>query len=105
MLQTFVLINISIILFKAESVSQAGEFFGRIFSKSIIHYPKNAQPFFILVITLFLIIEWGQRNKQHVLEGLNLQMSKPVRWALYSFLIMSIMVFTGHEEPFIYFKF
>ena len=105
MLQTFVLINISIILFKAESVSQAVEFFGRIFSKSIIHYPKNAQPFFILVITLFLIIEWGQRNKQHVLEGLNLQMSKPVRWALYSFLIMSIMVFTGHEEPFIYFKF
>ena len=101
------------IFFRSESVSDAFSYIGKFFSLSLLSrpsiYPAKAQlslNTIYLFISVFFIIEWIQRDKQHAMQIEMIKIPRMGRWALYSFIIFIIGMYmpTG-ERPFIYFQF
>ena len=102
------LVSFAFIFFRSNTVPQAFDFIGRIFSKSLIFAPVDGKPFFLFVILLLLLAEWIQRSKTHVLQIQDLKY--PVmRWGIYLVLFITILIFvsTGDQmdKGFIYVKF
>jgi hypothetical protein len=56
-----------------------------------------------IFIACMLITEWLQRDKKHGLELA--QVNKWIRRVIYIALIISIVMFAGQNEQFIYFQF
>ena len=53
---------------------------------------------------VYMVFEWLQRDKKHVLE-IDFIASKPIRIAIYYGLAFAIFYFAGDTQPFIYFQF
>jgi len=106
---TFLLVMVSIILFRSVSLDQALGFYRRIFQTSLF------SPFFIFekvntVVTLVCILgmfvaEWAQRGKPHVLQIDGIR-AFPVRALIYFGLMGIILTFAATKNAdFIYFRF
>ena len=103
---TFFLVFISWILFRSESVAQA--FF--IFKKIFLDLPNlpalgELYPKRLLLIGVFILVEWIQRNKEHPLQ---LPASVPgwLKWLVYYAILVLILLFGNFDYiPFIYFQF
>jgi D-alanyl-lipoteichoic acid acyltransferase DltB (MBOAT superfamily) len=113
MVTTFCLTMLAWIFFRSETVSEALEYIGKIFSASLFR-PVNIFAFVsgssqlaitFLLILFFLIVEWRGREQQYALARFGVNWYKPVRWTMYYFLITAIFLFTGKEHQFIYFQF
>ena len=104
MLLTFLLVVIGWVFFRAETITQAFEYLGRIFSGSLLSMPyimgQNAN---LLCIAFMLVIEFIKRSSTYTFE-LH-QKSKLIRWCIYIGIILMICIFGGHSENFIYFQF
>jgi len=95
------------VIFRAESMTQAVEFFSAILTNSfyvpsMIRGTTTAALGFVL-----LLIEWLQRDKQH---GLQFSGRKPfnhavVRWGIYYLLLLLINKYSVEGQTFIYFQF
>lgn len=58
----------------------------------------------VLVLVGFVLVEWIQRRRHHVLRLESL--SRWLRWTLYTCLVWVVLIFgTGRAGPFIYFQF
>ncbi|GHT04078.1 O-acyltransferase [Bacteroidia bacterium] len=108
MLLTFFLVSFGLILFRADSLTQAWNYLGRIFSASLFAIPaisemqdKLIMSFFIAIL---LLVDWVNRDKQHGLQMDNIK-SSVVKWLIYFSLIVIIWAFGGSQERFIYFQF
>jgi len=106
---TFLLVTIGWILFRAENLGQAIEYFGLMVNNSLFSSPlagdytfDTFQNLFFIIVLLF--VEWIQRTKQHGLELTGVKLGV-VRYAIYFTLIFFIFVFGGKAETFIYFQF
>ena len=108
MLITFILTVFAWIFFRAENIEHAAQYISDIF--------KNPDSFMLLsvywkykiviiLIGLFLIIEWFGRKNQYAIESIALKWRKPYRYALYYTIVFSIFWFGGKEQEFIYFQF
>jgi D-alanyl-lipoteichoic acid acyltransferase DltB (MBOAT superfamily) len=107
MLLTFVIVTFGNIIFRADSISDALGFMGKIFNLSIFAKPMKLESVNLFIVLFFialmLITEWLQRQKVHALEITNL---KPwLRHTIYLLVIFCIIWFTGKNETFIYFQF
>ena len=110
---TFSLTVLAWIFFRAETVSKAVHYIGKIFSPSLFKTPdkrafieSNTNPFAaILLILFFVMIEWIGREHQYALARFGVSWYKPVRWAVYYILVIAIFLFMGKEQQFIYFQF
>ncbi|MBR5686701.1 MAG: hypothetical protein IKX36_01930 [Prevotella sp.] len=104
---TFFLAVIGWIIFRAESMSQAVDYLYRMFTHigHVGGLGSYFEPFVLCVI--LLIIEWVQRNKQHVLQlpSTGIFKSTWVRYLLYAGLFILIVLKTGEVQTFIYFQF
>jgi len=106
---TFLLVTLSFILFKSDSISNACLFYKRIFSISLFSLPelyflKTAFTAFVLGAAMF-IVEWVQRDKEFGLQIDGIK-QKYVRWLIYYTLVFVIMIFGVFDNnEFIYFKF
>ena len=104
-LWTFFLVVLGWIIFRAESIGQAWEYFRKMLTKGLFTIP-NAKGFtgLVLCVILMLVVEWLQRDKQF---GLDLSFIKKgyVRWSVYFALMFVIFAFGGHAVNFIYFQF
>ena len=114
-LQIFVTFGLAVlgwIIFRAETITQAWDFFCGMMQfgtlracyrfflpNEYIVYPTN------LYIIVMIVIEWIQRNKQHGLEVLNASKYKWIRIAFYYVLVWMIIQNAGTEQTFIYFQF
>ena len=109
---TFGLAVLGWIIFRAETITQAWDFFCGMMQfgtlracyrfflpNEYIVYPTN------LYIIVMIVIEWIQRNKQHGLEVLNASKYKWIRIAFYYVLVWMIIQNAGTEQTFIYFQF
>jgi len=103
MLLTFVLAVFGWILFRAESIGQAGAFFGKIFSSSLFALPSSPKKTMLFVAVL-LLVEWIQRRKQHGLELDGIK-SHVLKYACYLAILVMILCFGVYNESFIYFQF
>lgn len=110
MVLTFVLFMISMIVFKADDMTMALDYFQRLCSFTLFQLPEIPLSRILLVqsfffIAVMLVVEWIQREKDHGLTLDNMQ--KPaLRFAIYYALIFVIIRYGAWENnAFIYFKF
>ena len=107
---TFSLTILAWIFFRAENIGHALSYLGTIFSQSILDFPKiNISRLFtlqvIIMIFLFIIIEWNGRTSKYALEKIGFRWSKYQRLTLYFSITLLIFMFLGKEQEFIYFQF
>lgn len=102
------------IFFRSESIGLAVSFIKNIFKRSLFSLPDsrafnaaNEHPGkMILIIILFLIIEWIGREQQYGIANLGLKWPKPFRLAFYYCIIITVLFyFAGKGQQFIYFQF
>ena len=101
---TLLIVLLSWIVFRSETVRQSIEYMGGIFSPSLFSTPQ-VFPITEILIALFLIIaEYAQRQKEHALQIEKIQ-SRPLRWGIYLGVAFIIILFGGSSQQFIYFQF
>jgi alginate O-acetyltransferase complex protein AlgI len=107
---TFGLTVIAWIFFRAESLHHAIDYLSGIFSRSLFTFPDingiRQVIVTLILIALFMIIEWIGRDQQYAIASLGLTWKRPLRWAMYSVIIFVMGMFmVSNETPFIYFQF
>ncbi len=105
MLTTFGLTVLAWVFFRAENILHALAYLSEIFSPSIINPPEVFSALTVLLIVVFMVIEWIGRTEEYALEKLGLQSKRPVRWIMYFSLFFIVLWFSGKEQQFIYFQF
>ena len=104
-LLTFFLAVIGWIIFRAESIGQAWDYFCGIFNGSLFSLPQTKGIHAVLAcIVVLIVVEWLQRGKTHVFE-LSAIKQRWLRWGIYLIVLFFIFVFGGHTTNFIYFQF
>ena len=104
-LTTFGLTCIAWVFFRADSIGDAFNYFSGIFSNSLFSYPEVGSKKIILLIAVFISIEWLGRKEEYALSQLDKKMKQPFRWALYFSLVLVLFLYTGEKQDFIYFQF
>lgn len=105
MLSTFSLTVFAWIFFRAENLEHALSYISKIFSSSLFTIPEIRPKTTILLVILFLMVEWFGREEQYAIARLGMKWKRPLRYALYYAIIIAIFWFSGHEQQFIYFQF
>ncbi len=106
---TFGLTVFAWIFFRAENMQHAMSYISEIFSASLLSIPyfengTQALPI-ILLIGIFLLIEWFGREGQYAIEQFGKKWKRPIRLAMYYSIIFAIFWFSGKQQQFIYFQF
>ncbi|MGK7954005.1 MAG: MBOAT family protein [Crocosphaera sp.] len=106
MLFTFALIVLAWIFFRAKSLTHAISYLSGIYSYSIFAQPQLPQISTIILIILFLIIEWCGREHRYALHWVPKIKSSLIKYFMFYLLLMSIIIFmSNNEQEFIYFQF
>jgi len=105
----FILLMFTFLIFRADSLSQAFDYYGKLFSSSLfsgfVITEKLNTAVILLCIAIMLLAEWLQRDKQHALQIDAIKIF-PVRALIYFGLIFVILSFNATKNAdFIYFKF
>ncbi len=103
-LKTFLLTVFAWVFFRAESMTHAFNYIKGMFSLSFFKMPEFLPAILLIIITLFLMVEWSGRDKKFALENIELRWNKPLRYTIYIVLAICVMTFTSKQE-FIYFQF
>ncbi len=102
---TFFIVVITWIFFKANTVSEASVIINNIFSNSLFSIPNlgSLKVIIIVLIFIFIIVEWIQRDKEYGLEIKDAPFM--LRWFSYLVFAFLILTYWGGEVDFIYFQF
>jgi alginate O-acetyltransferase complex protein AlgI len=115
MFALFLLVMLTMIVFRVETITDAWHYFARMVSHPVAgdqawQAPKTVCQTLIIIL-VFLIVEWLQRESEH---GLQLSGSaiaaasiraRAARWSLYTCIILVIFFFQNTNDNFIYFRF
>jgi alginate O-acetyltransferase complex protein AlgI len=106
MLLTFGLTVIAWIIFRADSITHAWSYLSGIISSSIFTIPEVRPRPIILLIIVFMIIEWVGREEQYAIAILKSK-KKAFRWAAYYLVLLTTYYYGKFSETieFIYFQF
>jgi alginate O-acetyltransferase complex protein AlgI len=102
---TFFLTVLAWVFFRAETINQAVAYITGIFSTSLFSTPDIFPKKIMLLIFMFSVTEWFQRNKQHALQFKNNKHPVIFRWSLYYGLVIVVLLYGGNQQQFIYFQF
>ncbi|MCG8581905.1 MAG: MBOAT family protein [Bacteroidales bacterium] len=109
MLVTFSITLFAWIFFRAENISHAFDYISTIFSISVFEFPTfvgiRRSLTTLILILLFILIEWHGRENQYAIEKLMLKQNKLVRYSMYYSLVLVIFWLGGDKQEFIYFQF
>ena len=105
MLLTFSLTVLAWVFFRAENIGHAFSFLNEIFSQSFFSSPEILPKKPIILVALFILVEWIGREGEYGLQFIRKKFSQPFRYAIYYLLIILIYWFAEDEQPFIYFQF
>ena len=109
MLLTFGLTVFAWIFFRADNIGHALEITSNIFSSSLFELPiiKNEYNFLIVLLLLlvFICIEWFGREWQYPLEKLGFTWLPYLRWSFYLLIFTLTLLLGGSQQGFIYFQF
>ncbi len=108
MLFTFSLTLVAWVFFRAETIGHALSYLSAMFNdfESYLtfgiywEYKK-----ILLLISIFISIEWLGREGQYGIEKLGLNWKRPLRYLFYYAIILAIFWLGGEEQQFIYFQF
>jgi alginate O-acetyltransferase complex protein AlgI len=105
MLLTFGLTVFAWIFFRAENMTHAIQYIKGIFKTTIFSVPEIHPIPVIILIAIFLFIEWVFRDKEYGLKFDNTKTHKITRWGTYIIICFLIAAFFGKGSSFIYFQF
>ena len=105
MLLTFLLVVVGWIIFRADSIGDAWQYFCRVFSSSLFTSPDaSGVTGFSFAICIMIIVEWLQRHKEHALDLSDVR-AGVLRYVIYIAVLFLTFALGGHAENFIYFQF
>ena len=90
------------IIFRSETITDAILYIKQMLSMSLFSIPEIYTTNLITIIIGFIIIEWIQRKKDHLLDIP--KSTKPMRWAIYYATVILIGWFGKNQAEFIYFQ-
>jgi len=102
---TLIVVTLTWIFFRAESLHKAIRYIDGIFSISLFSIPEIFPTKILLLVFIFTLTEWLQRDKQHALQFDKVALPKVVRWAVYYGIIILLIKFCGNQQEFIYLQF
>jgi len=114
MLLTFGLTVFAWIFFRAESLIHALEYISGIFSMSLFYISIQDLKkisvgadivYTVILVLVFIIVEWFQRDKNHGLEFKNQNKWVKLRPLIYYSILLIIILFQANSQDFIYFQF
>lgn len=105
LLLTFVLASLAWVFFRSNTLTDAWGYLSKMCSKSLFTAPVIHFRSTLILVVLFMIVEWFGRREQYALETLFADRPRVVRWGFYYLLVIILFVFTGTEQTFIYFQF
>ena len=107
---TFTLTVFAWIFFRAESLTHAFQYVAAIFDTTLFSIPpllSIKMCIVLLLVILFFLMEWINREKEFALQQAEVPNKKSIvlRWSLYIALIACIICLGGTTQDFIYFQF
>jgi D-alanyl-lipoteichoic acid acyltransferase DltB (MBOAT superfamily) len=102
---TFSLTMFAWIFFRSNNIENAINYISEIFSFSTFTIPEVRPKITILLIMIFILIEWLGREQQFAIQNLGCKWKQPMRYLMYYAIIITIFWFGGKEQQFIYFQF
>jgi len=101
---TFLLVVIGWIIFRAENISHAWDFFYTMCS-GITHYTPFGNHIKVFgFVAVMLVVEWLSRSKEHALAFIPVKW-QPVRLLIYAAFFIWMVCMRGNQADFIYFQF
>lgn len=106
MVWTFLLVDLAWIFFRADDVHAAFAYLRNIAQPSLFSIPDPLPVKLLGLIAVMLAVEWVNRREAHGLALLGkVGMPTPMRWATYLAIALSLPLFGGTSDAFIYFQF
>lgn len=102
---TFSLTVLTWIFFRAENINHAWQYITRIFSRSIFSFPEVDPVKELLLILVFVLLEWMGREGQYGIQKIGSKQRAITRYALYYAIGFAILWLRGSPQEFIYFQF
>ena len=102
---TFALTLLAWIFFRANTFEGAITFLQKMFRPELFTKPSIFPKDLLIIIIIFFTIEWLGREGQFALQNLPKRVPVWGRWIFYALIIIALFVFSGKEQPFIYFQF
>ncbi len=102
---TFLLTTMAWIFFRVDSLTEAFQYINNICSPTLFSLPQQRPSILITLISIFIVIEWVGRRNDFAIATLFQKQLKPIRWSFYVIICLSIFIFQGKEQQFIYFQF
>lgn len=101
---TFCLTVFAWIFFRAKDLRHAFSYIhGTLFST--FTKPQGYSSRLIVMIIIFIVIEWFGREQEYAIANLENKWPKLIRWIFYYFIIFTVLRYSGSEQQFIYFQF
>ena len=104
-LYTFSLTTIAWVFFRANSIEQAIDYITEIFSLSLFTTPFMPNMVTMLLLVIFILIEWQGRENEFAIEKISFDWPKPIKYGFCYSIIFIIIVLGGSNQEFIYFQF
>ncbi|PKP20624.1 MAG: membrane-bound O-acyltransferase family protein [Bacteroidetes bacterium HGW-Bacteroidetes-19] len=110
-LLTFTLVSISWVLFRADNIHHAFNYFDGIFNVTLFKSPlyvsiiNNNIGKLVVILPILIIVEWVQRKREHGLEIMGLVKYQWIRILIYYTIIFFIAFLGAKQAQFIYFQF
>jgi alginate O-acetyltransferase complex protein AlgI len=105
MVFTFCLTVLAWIFFRSSTLTNAFLYVNKIFSKSLFEIPEIKPAVLLILIGVFVIIEWLGREQQYAIQAIANKWPKPIRWSFYYLILVALFIYAGSQQQFIYFQF
>ena len=106
---TFSLTILAWIFFRADNIVHAINYISKILSPSFFTVPifsgMSRALIVIVLILIFVFIEWLGREDEFALAQLGKNLNRPLKYIIYSSIFITILWFSDQEQEFIYFQF
>lgn len=102
---TFGLTVLAWIFFRAESVTHAINYISGIISGSVLLKPQILPVSLLILLFLFILIEWIGREQQFAIAKFGFKWPRPLRWTFYILIVLFVLLLGGQQQKFIYFQF
>lgn len=102
---TFGSVTFAWIFFRADNLMHAIIYFSRLFSRSLWTIPEILPIKILLLILVFIILEWLGREQKYAIERFATNWPRPLRWFFYYTIIFVVFYFSGSQQQFIYSQF
>ena len=104
---TFLITTLAWVFFRAENIHHAYTYITGIFTESLVSVPQVFPKRFLLLLVVFTLVEWLQKNKLYAFEIKSVIASKYARWGAYYAMILAIFLMGNFDSnyEFIYFQF